>query len=124
MAADGQGTPPLGICSPFGAFPTATPPRPYGATFLEFLKSPPCDDPMWSPESDSELLRQTLQVMEQHNVYGVLSGTTERVSTWSAAAPGRFYRGLGFTTESGISPDSLRALHQDSLVDVLAEVTT
>lgn len=121
--ADGQGPPPLGFCSPMGAFPTATPPKPYGATFMEFFKNPPCDDPMWSPESDDELMRQTIQVIERHNVYGVLSGTPERVTDWSRAAPGRFWRGLGFTTQSGISPDSLRALRQAGLVDVLAEVT-
>lgn len=123
MAADGQGPPPLGFCSPVEIFPTATPPKPYGATFLEFFKSPPCADPMWSPESDDELMRESIRVMEEHNVYGVLSGTVARVSSWSEAAPRRFLRGLGFTTQSGIAPDSLRALHQDGLVQVLAEVT-
>jgi len=123
MAADGQGPPPLGFCSPPAAFPTATPPKPYGAAFMEFFKNPPCADPMWSPESDEDLMRQTLQRVERHNVYGVLSGTTGRVASWDQAAPGRFWRGLGFTTRSGISPDSLRALHQAGLVDVLAEVT-
>lgn len=121
--ADAQGPPPVGICTPIGVFPTATPPKPYGATFLDFLKSPPCADPMWSPETDEALMLETIQVMEEHNVYGVLSGTTSRVISWSTAAPGRFIRGLGFTTGSGISPDSLRALHAAGLVQVLAEVT-
>lgn len=123
LAADGQGPPPVAICGPFQRFPTATPPKPYAATFMELLKDPPCPDPMWSPETDEDLMRETLRVMEEHNVYGVLSGTTERVAAWSEAAPGRFTRGLGFTVQSGISPDSLRALHGSGTVQVLAEIT-
>lgn len=123
MAANAQGPPPLGMCTPFPTFPTVTPPKPYAMTFLEFLKDPPCPDPMWSPESDEELRRETIRVMEEQNVYGVLSGSPARVTEWSRAAPGRFLRGLGFSIGSGISVDSLRTLHTGGLVRVLAEVT-
>ena len=123
LAADAQGPPPLGLCAPIQQFPTANPPKPYGATFLEFLKDPSCPDPIWSPETDDALMLETIRVMEESNVFGVLSGTVSRVSAWSDAAPDRFVRGLGFTTRSGITPDSLRALHGSGLVEVLAEVT-
>lgn len=123
LAADAQGPPPLGLCSPFPPFPTATPPTPYGATFMEAMKNPPCEDPVWSPNTDDEVMTRTVRVMEERNVYGVLSGTPERVRQWTAAAPDRFLRGLGFSVRSGISPDSVRALHAEGLLDVLAEVT-
>mgnify|MGYP005621206529 CR=1 FL=1 len=88
------------------------------------LKQPPCDDPVWSPMTDEALMNQTLEVMERHNVFGVLSGTSERVATWMAAAPGRFFAGLGFRLDRGSpSPDSLRALHAEGRLAVLAEVT-
>jgi predicted TIM-barrel fold metal-dependent hydrolase len=88
------------------------------------LKQPPCDDPVWSPETDEELMLQTIEVMERRNIVGVLSGTPDRVAAWMAAAPGRFFPGLGFQLgREGLSPDSLRALHIAGRLAVLAEIT-
>ena len=88
------------------------------------LKKPPCDDPVWSPMTDETLMTQTIDVMERRNIFGVLSGTPKRVATWMAAAPGRFYAGLGFRLgDDSPSPDSLRALHAEGRLSVLAEVT-
>jgi predicted TIM-barrel fold metal-dependent hydrolase len=54
----------------------------------------------------------------------VLSGTPERVADWMAAAPGRFYPGLGFQLDrDALSPDSLRRLHASGRLAVLAEIT-
>ena len=30
------------------------------------LKDPPCEDPVWSPETDEGVLRRTVEVMERH----------------------------------------------------------
>lgn len=123
LAADHQGPPPLAMCTPID-FPAWDPAKPYGETFMDMLKNPKCSDPVWSPESDEELLRQTLAVMEASNVYGILSGTPDRVATWSAAAPDRFVAGLGFNLASSlVTPDSLRHLVESGAVSVLAEVT-
>jgi len=110
LSANAQGPPPLGMCTPM-PLPTAESGTPYGATFLANMKNPRCEDPIWSPETDEALMTETLDVMRRWNVYGVLSGTPSKVEEWSAAAPGRFIRGLGFRVGSGISPDSLGALH-------------
>lgn len=67
-------------------------------------------------------MQGTIDIMERRNVYGVLSGTPARVAEWSAAAPDRFIRGLGISAGS-VSPDSLRRLHANGAVEVLAEVT-
>ena len=44
--ADGQGPPPVAICTPIDPFPTWDPAAPYGETFMGMLKDPPCDDPV------------------------------------------------------------------------------
>ena len=124
LAADDQGPPPLAICTPIDPFPAWDPAQPYGATFMAMLKEPPCDNPVWSPMTDEALMMQTIEVMERRNIFGVLSGTPDRVATWMAAAPGRFFAGLGFRLgHDSPSPDSLRALHAEGRLAVFAEVT-
>ena len=93
MAADGQGPPPLALCTPFPELPAWDPAQPYGAAFVQLLKHPPCADPVWSPMTDEELMAQTIAAMERHDVFGVLSGAPDRVAAWMAAAPGRFIAG-------------------------------
>ena len=58
LAADAQGPPPVAICTPIDPFPSWDPAQPYGATFMSMLKEPPCDDPVWSPMTDDELMNQ------------------------------------------------------------------
>lgn len=67
---------------------------------------------------------RTIEVMNRHNVIGVLSGAPDRVAEWREAAPGRFIPGLGFNVaRTSITPDSLRSLAESGRVEVLAEVT-
>lgn len=120
--------PPVAVCAPFERYPAWDPAREsWEAHFTgSYLKDPPCQDPLWSPETDGELMRRTLEVVERHNVYGVLSeyslGDVER---WRAAAPGRFIPGLAFDLglEEPITPDSLRRLVASGKVRVLGEIT-
>ena len=123
LPADHQGPPPVAMCTPFPD-PVWDPGIPYGEVFMGMLKNPPCDDPVWSPATDSALQSQTIAVMNRRNVFGVLSGTQELVAQWMAAAPGRFFPGLGFQIEPDMpSPASLERLHLDGKLEVLAEVT-
>jgi predicted TIM-barrel fold metal-dependent hydrolase len=124
MAADDQGPPPVGICTPIDPFPAWDPDEPYGAVFMGMLKHPPCGEPVWSPMTDEELMTQTIEVMSRRNIFGVLSGTPDRVAAWMQAAPGRFFPGLGFQLgRSQLSPDSIRTLRAQGHLAVLAEVT-
>ena len=120
LAATDQGPPPVPMCAPLREIPTARDGRSYGTSLMT---DPPCDAPLWSATTDEEIMTGTLEVLERRNVYGVLSGTPERVALWSAAAPSRFLKGLGFRAGAGVSPDSLRALVTAGRVEVLAEVT-
>ncbi len=123
-AADDQGPPPIAMCTPIDPFPVWDPSQPYGATFMAMLEQPPCDNPVWSPMTDEALMVQTIEVMEHHNIFGVLSGPPDRVATWRKAAPSRFFAGLEFQLgRDSLSPASVRALHAEGRLDVLAEVT-
>ena len=125
LGANDQGPAPLAMCTPFVGFPAWDQRGPYAQAFIGVLKQPRCDDPIWSPESDAELRDQTIDVMERHNVFGVLSGPTGRVDEWQEAAPGRFIAGLGFRLFPDTpSPDSLSRLVESGSLEVLAEITT
>ncbi len=119
-----QGPPPLAMCTPI-TMPVWDQKEPYGATFLRGQKEPACDDPVWSPTSDEELLRRSLAEIEKHNIYGVLSGPRHHVDHWAEAAPGRFLKGMLFALDSDSpSPEELVRRHQEGSLDVLAEIVT
>lgn len=125
LAANAQGPPPLAVCTPIHPFPAWDPTAPYPQTFMALLKAPPCRDPVCSPLTDAELMVQTIQVVERLNIFGVLSGSPDRVADWMAAAPERFLPGIGFmlgSPEGQFSVDSLRKLHSGGHLAVLAEI--
>ena len=125
LAADAQGPPPLAMCTPFVDMPTWDGPGPYGATFMMFMKNPPCDDPVWSPETDEEVMEQSLEILERRNIIAVVSGSLERVATWRAGAPDRLIPGLSFNVvrDAGVTPDSIRSLVDAGALEVFGEVT-
>jgi len=124
LAADSQGPPPVAMCTPFDGFMAWDPVQPFGAAFMARLKNPSCSDPVWSAKTDQELMLQTIEVMNRRNIFGVLSGTPERVAEWMKAAPSRFYPGFQLRLgRDSVSPESLRALHAQGRLAVLAEIT-
>lgn len=130
------GPPPLPLCAPVERMPVWADQRiPFGEA-LEKMPAP-CREPLWSAESDEQVLRQTVAMMERYNIVGVLGGTPELVAAWRSAAPGRFIPGLDFRLDAAtgtadaagsgapyqpISPDSMRALHRSGALAVLGEV--
>jgi len=125
LTADAQGPPPVAMCTPIPAFSGWDPARPYGAEFMGMLKQPPCPDPVWSPATDEDLMRQTLAVLERRNIYGVVSGPPERVAAWRAAAPQRLIPSLMLgINESTPSIEALRRMYKQREFAVLGEVVT
>ncbi len=123
LAADAQGPPPVAMCTPVDPMPEWDPSHPFG---LEMMKKPPCDDPVWSPTTDEDLMTETLEILDRLNVIGVLSGSAERVATWRAAAPERLIPGLVFnyaTDAAAVTPDSLRRLVEGGELAVFGEIT-
>lgn len=130
MSVSGWGVPaPVAICAPFTEYPVWDPAQhPEWEDFFteRYLENPPCDDPLWSPRTDEELLRRTIEVMERRNVFGVLSDySLERVEAWREAAPGRFIPGVQFLLglDDAIPVDSLRQLVVSGRVQVFGEIS-
>lgn len=123
LAADAQGPPPLAMCTPMPS-PAWDPGQPYGALFMGMAKEPLCDDPVWSPMTDAEVLGQTIEVMERRNIVGVLSGSPDRVSEWRTAAPERFLPGIVFQLdgERHYPVNALRKLHENGRLAVFGEI--
>jgi len=123
--ADGQGPPPVAICTPIFPMPVWDPSEPYANVFLRLLKEPPCDNPVWSPSNDDDLMNETFDVLEKWNIYGVLSGSADRVAKWRSLNPDRLYPAIEMAIGPGTpSPDSLRSMHKRGELMVLGELTT
>lgn len=117
---------PIAICAPFEEWQAWDPTeQSYEDFFVEvYLQGNACEDPVWSPETDEEVMRQTIEIMERRNIYGVLSETVDRVQAWRAAAPGRFLPALRFNVgaDQEITPDSVRQLIASGQVEVFGEI--
>lgn len=123
MPVDAQGPPPLAMCTPLAPFPAWDGKGAYGQVFMQFMKHPRCDDPIWSPKTDAALLKRSLAQMQKYNVHGVLSGPPDLVQHWREAAPGRFYAGLMFSIgPHQASVEQLRGLHAAGRLAVLGEI--
>lgn len=116
---------PIAVCAPFEQYPVW---NNYEQSFEEFfpdkyLKKTVCEDPLWSPVTEEEVMEQTLFYMEKHNVYGVLSGKLHSVQQWMNKHPDRFIPGLHFELGiDDISPDSLRSLISRGEMEVFGEI--
>jgi uncharacterized protein len=124
--ATSNGPPPLAMCTPAPVGAPWDPAREAMAdVFFRWQKDPPCPDPVWSPETDEALMRQTLDALERLNVYGVTSGPASLVRRWRDESPERILPGLLLELGPGAVPlDTLRALHARGDLAVLGEVTT
>jgi uncharacterized protein len=124
--ADGQGPPPLAMCTPIAEFPAWDPRQPYSEVFLALLKNPRCPDPVWSPKTDVELRDATIAAARRLNMTGMLSGPPDLVDAWMLAAPAVFMPGYELNVGPRGLPSvaELRARHTDGRLRVLAEVGT
>jgi predicted TIM-barrel fold metal-dependent hydrolase len=125
LAADEQGPPPLGMCTPFPGYAAWDPKTSYPDQFLAKFKKPACADPVWSPMTDAEVMNQTLAIARRRNIVGVLSGPAANVDAWIQADRGRFIPALSFQLGTAATPTvaTLRQRHADGKLKVLGEVT-
>jgi len=123
------------LCAPVERMPTWDPLIPFGEALGRL--QPPCARPVQPAATDAEVMGQTIAVMKQHNIIGMLGGKPDLVAKWMTAAPGRFIPGLDFrldreggTASAGadskryeaLSPQAMRQLHRNGSFAVLGEV--
>jgi uncharacterized protein len=125
LAADEQGPPPLGMCTPFPDYAAWDPKTSYPDQFLAKFKKPPCADPVWSPMTDAEVMNRTVAIADRRNIVGVLSGPAANVDTWIKTRPERFIPALSFQLGTPSTPtvENLRKRHAEGKLKVLGEIT-
>lgn len=111
------------MCSPFLPLLSGPVGVRWEKHFFAALRSPRCDDPMWSPETDEALMRQSIAQFERHNVFAVASGPLEVVREWRRAAPDRIFPALAFTLGlDPFTPAEIGALFENGEIAVFGEV--
>ena len=129
MTADGAGTgahgdPPFAFNLPTREWPAHDPAKAWAGVFFRWHEDAGGESTVWSPKTDDELRDQTLEVMERRNIIGVLCGPPDLVAAWRAAAPHRFIPAVGMAVGwTELTPESIRRLHAEGKLAVLAEVT-
>jgi uncharacterized protein len=117
--------PPHAICVPImPAMPTWERREDWETSLHRAMKEPQCDNPVWSANSDDELMHQTIAEMRKHGVVGVLGYDPEPVARWHAHAPDRFIQAVRFAigSRNEHSIEDLRALAAQGRLHVLGEV--
>ena len=122
-----MGQAPLAFCLPTVQWPVKEYNVPYKDTFVRWEKDPKtvdpdCDNPIWSPTSDEEIMEKTFEIMKKRNVIGVTSGPLTKkyqMENEKRIIPGLMFN-LGYNAPS---PDSLRKLFERGDYQVFGEIT-
>jgi len=122
--AEDNGPPPAAFCVPVSSMIQHYDPKDQWAdVVVKKSKNPDCEDPLWSPETDEELIMQTVEQLERYNVVGVLSGEIDFLPQWLEAAPDRFIPSLKFSLPADeMHVDSLEALIKTFDIEVIGEI--
>jgi predicted TIM-barrel fold metal-dependent hydrolase len=119
--ASANGEAPAAICAPPKEAPPLTQPDKWTELYTAGFKDPDCDDAIWGPETDEDLMAQTLDVIRRHNITGVASGTY--TDTYAQMAPDKIMRGLSFNfTTAYLSPEKAREFLSSGKYKVFGEV--
>lgn len=81
-----------------------------------------CESPMPAAASDEALMRESLALLERHNIYAVTTGSLERVSKWRSAAPDRIIPAVPFS-DYMLEPTVFRHLFSEGRLAVFAEIS-
>ena len=125
--AEDQGPPPLGMCVSGKSLPAWDPRSPWPEPFVGWLKTPTCEDPVWSPATDDELMRRSIEVLRRYNITALTSGSDEGiVKRWHDAEPTRIVPTLYFNLADPQHPsvETVRQWFKEGRYKALAEVTS
>ncbi len=120
---------PMPMCAPFAVMPRSDP-KNGPAAGMAMNIDPPCENPIPAASTDEQVMRDTIAVMDRHNIIGMVSGEPELMRVWRAAAPRRIIPGIDFRLPGtpccrhvkAKSLAQLRTLHARGELQVLGEV--
>ncbi len=120
---------PMPMCAPFAVMPRSDPKNGPGAGMAMNI-DPPCGKPIPAASTDEQVMRETIAVMDRHNIIGMVSGEPELMRVWRAAAPRRIIPGIDFRLSGtpccrhvkAKSVAQLRALHARGELQVFGEI--
>lgn len=124
-----SGDDPMPMCAPFLVMPRSDPKNgPLAGMAMNV--DPPCETPIPAESTDEQVMRETIKLMDRHNIIGMVSGEPELMRLWRAAAPGRIISGIDFRLSgtpccrhvTAKSVAQLRALHARGELQVLGEI--
>ncbi|MGB5819452.1 MAG: amidohydrolase family protein [Saonia sp.] len=119
--ASQNGLPPNAICAPPKEMPSHDPARPWVQVFGEWLKNPDCENTVWGPVSDKEVMDQTLELLRKHNIYGITSGPL--LDDYIKNGGERILPGQSFSFfQKNLSPEKVRELLSTGKFKVFGEV--
>lgn len=124
-----SGDNPMPMCAPFLVMPRSDPKNGPQAGMAMNVE-PPCAKPIPAASTDEQVMRETISVMERHNIIGMVSGEPALMRVWQAAAPRRIIPGIDFRLSGtpccrhvkAKSLAQLRALHARGELKILGEV--
>ena len=122
--ADANGPPPLPFCVPISTMIQHFDPKDtWMDVVMKASENPDCEGLLWSPETDEELIKQTVEQLHMYNITAVLSGEVDFLSDWLEAAPDRFIPSLKFSLPADEIPvDSLETIIRANDIQVLGEI--
>src|ERR1700761_697421 len=98
LPADGIGPPPVAICAPAETFPV------WDARGGK-RGSQNCQHSLTSPMTEAELMKRTLQLLREYNVWAVTSGSVELLKDWKQAGGDRILPATWFEMRPGPTTD-------------------
>lgn len=111
------------VCAPYDHWPVRDPREPIGVYFKELAVSPDCDRRFKGAATDAELRDRSVEIMRKRNVFGVTSGTADRVQEWRLKGVERIIPALAFGARKLPTIAELRALHAAGRLEVIGEIT-
>ena len=99
-------------------FPGVNPREP---VTLSRLKN--CSSPLPAAATDEFLMRESLALLERHNIFAVTTGPLANVRSWYATAPERVIRAHAFGDPAGPNAEEFRRLVTNGELAVFAEVS-
>ncbi|MGB5435711.1 MAG: amidohydrolase family protein [Maribacter sp.] len=121
LPATQNGPPPNAICAPPTEMPAHDPATPWAQAFGDWLKNPDCENAIWGPVTDKEVMDQTLELLRKHNIYGMTSGSL--LDEYIKNGEDRIIPGLGFSFfNPDLTPEKVREHLSSGTYKVFGEV--